>query len=377
MAILQVNVKRNSDGRDSNSSQRREQARRSNHTAEQQDPRVLSDAADNNLQDRQTTIQTQTLGNGGKAAHTSQNPLSKAQNTDIWQQVVWRLSPGTPIGRAIISATQRLEDAGSPSAHLDAQVILAHIMGQDRGWLFAHYDQTLDDEQAASLTEMVARRAADEPVAYLIGRKEFYGLELAVDHRVLIPRPETELLVDAVLDHIDSRADKRVTVVDVGTGSGAIALAVAHNAPDAIVYALDISEDALKVAHRNVVAHRKKHQVQVLPSDLMMKLDRPVDVVAANLPYITSSCMTELDAGIREYEPHLALEGGNDGLAVIRALLCQIPDRLNPGGVIFLEIGSDQGQAAVDLVHEILPQATYVGLRQDYHGLDRLVVIGT
>src|SRR5688572_23299190 len=124
-----------------------------------------------------------------------------------WQQhVVWKLMPGTPIGRALVTATQRLEEGGSDTASLDAQVILAHCLDKERGWLFAHYDQALTQEEAESFTELVARRAAAEPVAYLVGHREFYGLELAVDHRVLIPRPETELLVDAVLDHIESRS---------------------------------------------------------------------------------------------------------------------------------------------------------------------------
>lgn len=437
MAILQVNVKRSSESRDSKSSQRREAQQRSKtqqRSKIQHSSGTLqdSDVFDNHeehidaRQDGQIDFYRSDIGvtirdgagsdgaspdgaspdgagpddkrpedksrngaaehssvalaagvGGGKETQGYQTTIAIPADTGDWQQVVWRLSPGTPIGRAIVSATQRLEEAGSPSAHLDAQVILAHILDQDRSWLFAHYDYVLNEEQAAQLTDLVARRVANEPVAYLVGHKEFYGLDLAVDKRVLIPRPETELLVDAVLDHIESRADRAVTLVDVGTGSGAIALAVAANAPETTVYALDVCEHALGVARRNVEAHGQQDRVHLLRSDLLSELPEPVDIIAANLPYITSADMDCLAAGIREYEPHLALAGGDDGLDMVRELLRQIPDRLHPGGVIFLEIGSDQGQAALDVVHELLPQATYVGLRQDYHGLDRLVVIGT
>lgn len=371
MAILQVNVKRDSEKDKTRGSQRREHMHQNKHS---HTPHA-GDAPDMSTALGKALFRT----GGGKETGPMENrmPNQGPMHGDAWQAILWRLSPGTPVGRALVSATQRLEEAGSPSAHLDAQVILAFILDRDRSWLFAHYDYELNEEQAARYTDLVARRVAHEPVAYLVGRKEFYGLELAVDGRVLIPRPETELLVDAVLDHIDSRRDKQVKVVDVGTGSGAIALAVATNAPEATVYALDISDHALSVARRNVETHELAGRVITLKSDLLAELPGPVDIIAANLPYITTGHMVELDAGIREYEPHLALEGGVDGLDVIRRLLAQIPSRLNPGGVIFLEIGSDQGEAALALVQACLPQATYVGLRQDYHGLDRLVVIGT
>ncbi|MCC6457343.1 MAG: peptide chain release factor N(5)-glutamine methyltransferase [Caldilineaceae bacterium] len=295
---------------------------------------------------------------------------------DWQQQVVWKLMPGTPVGRALVAATQRLEEAGSDTASLDAQVILAHILGKERSWLFAHYDQALSQEEAETYTDRVARRAAAEPVAYLVGYREFYGLELAVDYRVLIPRPETELLVDAVLDHIESRADQSVQMVDVGTGSGAVAVAVAANCPSVQIYAVDLSASALEVAHANVERHDERGQITLLQGDLLTPLPRPVDIIAANLPYITSGDYPNLMADVRDYEPRLALEAGPEGLDLIGRLLDQAPAHLNPGGVLFLEIGSDQGRAVLELVQRRLPQARHVGIRQDYHGFDRLVVIG-
>ena len=294
-----------------------------------------------------------------------------------WQKdMVWKLMPGTPVGRALVAATQRLEEAGSDTASLDAQVILAHVLDKERGWLFAHYDQALSEEEAETFADMVARRAAAEPVAYLVGHREFYGLNLVVDQRVLIPRPETELLIDAVLDHVESRANQQVRMVDVGTGSGAIAVAVAANCPSVQVYAVDLSPAALEVARKNVEQHDSRGQVTLLNGDLLSPLPEPVDVIAANLPYITSGDFPNLMADVRDYEPRLALEAGPEGLDLIERLLDQAPGHLYPGGVIFLEIGADQGQGVLQLVTRLLPQARHVGLRQDYHGYDRLVVIG-
>jgi release factor glutamine methyltransferase len=294
-----------------------------------------------------------------------------------WQQhLVWKLAPWTTVGRALVAATQRLEESGSDTANLDAQVILAHILGVDRAWLFAHYDEKLNPEQTEHYAQLVARRAAAEPVAYLVGHREFYGLDLQVDHRVLIPRPETELLVDAVLDHVDSRADKRVKLVDVGTGSGAIALAVAANCPTAAIYAVDLSPDALAVARVNAERLDERRQITLLQGDLLAPLPESVDIIAANLPYIASPVYATLAADVRDYEPRLALEAGPQGLDTIARLLAQAPSHLAAGGVIFLEIAYDQGPAVLALVDERLPQATYVALHQDYHGLDRLLVVG-
>jgi release factor glutamine methyltransferase len=294
-----------------------------------------------------------------------------------WQkQVVWKLMPGTPVGRALVAATQRLEEAGSDTASLDAQVILAHTLGKERGWLFAHYDQALTQEEAELFTDRVARRAAAEPVAYLVGHREFYGLELYVDHRVLIPRPETELLVDAVLDHIESRSNQHVRMVDVGTGSGAVAVAVAANCPSVQIYAVDLSPAALEVAGENARRHDSRGQITLLNSDLLAALPEPVDIIAANLPYITSEEYPNLMADVRDYEPRLALEAGPEGLDLIERLLDQVPGHLYPGGVLFLEIGANQGAAVLELVKRLLPQANHIGIRQDYHGYDRLVVVG-
>jgi len=300
--------------------------------------------------------------------------------TPVWQTVVWRLSSNATIGRALIAATERLRDAGSPTASLDAQVILAHALDVERSWLFAHYDHELTESEAERYTDLIARRAASEPVAYLVGRKEFYGLDLLVDRRVLIPRPETELLVDAVLEWIDDHyapdsGAEPVLVADVGTGSGAIALAVAAETPVAHVYATDISADALHVARQNADRLNLSSRVRFFQGDMLTPLPEPVHILAANLPYIPQDDYQTLDADVHDYEPRVALESGPEGLDAIRRLLTQAPGNLRAGGLIVLEIGRDQGEAVAALVAESLPQAQWVSVEQDYSGHDRLVRI--
>jgi release factor glutamine methyltransferase len=310
--------------------------------------------------------------------HTAMSQTANASDTTAStnsQEIEWTLTPAITIGRAIVSASQRLAEAGCDPARLDAQVILAHVLGKDRSWLFSHHEYELSEAEIAEYTELIARRARREPVAYLIGRKEFYGLEFLVDRRVLIPRPETELLVDAVLGQINSRPGQRAVVADVGAGSGAIGIAVAVNAPHCRVYGLDVSADALAVAKQNVERLDERGQVTLLQSDLLENLPEPVDIIAANLPYIAPDTLPTLDPDVRDYEPTLALAGGDNGIELIKRLLDQAPHHLAPDGTILLEIGHDQADAVQSLVKEMSPQPRYVGIRQDYSGNDRLVTI--
>ncbi len=289
------------------------------------------------------------------------------------RSIVWKLSPQTNVGRAINTGAQRLEEAGIDTARLDAQVILAHALDVDRSWLFAHFEHVLTAGQADYFTELIARRIAYEPTAYLVGRKEFYGIDLQVDRRVLIPRPETEMLVDAVLDVVAVKAPQHLIVADVGTGSGAIALAVALNAPGTHIYAVDVSMDALAVAGANTARHDLHGQVTLLHGDLLAPLPAPVDVIVANLPYVTREDYHHLGQDVRVYEPRLALEAGEEGVDLIARLLPQIPAYLHPGGVAVLEIGYNQGQLMLDLIGRLLPAAREVELSQDYQGHDRMV----
>jgi release factor glutamine methyltransferase len=258
----------------------------------------------------------------------------------------------------------------------------------ERTWLFAHYDEPLLPETAERYLQLILRRMRHEPVAYLVGRKEFYGLDLLVDRRVLIPRPETELLVDAVLDIVQedafvqenvqtdaAPAQRRWRMADVGAGSGAIALAVACNAANVSVYAIDLIPDALAVARSNVERLDERRQITLLQGDLLAPLPERVDLIVANLPYISSGVYMQLDAAVRDYEPRQALEAGDQGLDAIARLLQQAPNYLCSPGKILLEIGYDQGQAVLDLARQFLPQARSIWLEQDYRDLDRIVKI--
>lgn len=291
----------------------------------------------------------------------------------MWQEVVWRLASDATVGQAVNAAAQRLEEANISTARLDAQVILAHVLGVERSWLFAHYEHVLSPEHADRYTELVVRRTAREPVAYLVNRREFYGVELFVDSRVLIPRPETEMLVDQLLTEATIRNAQRLIVADVGTGSGAISVAAALNAPALQFYALDISADALEVARINVAAHNLGERIRLIQSDLLSALPERADIVVANLPYVTSKDYRTLEPDVRNYEPRLALEAGPQGLDLIARLLPQLPGHCNPGCLIVLEIGYHQGDAVLRLVEKTLPQATQLELQRDYQGHDRII----
>jgi release factor glutamine methyltransferase len=291
----------------------------------------------------------------------------------VLQPVTWTLTPATAVGRAVNAATQRLEEAGCPTARLDAQVILAHVLGVGRSWLFAHYEVALEPAQAECYTELIARRIAHEPVAYLTGHKEFYGIDLQVDRRVLIPRPETEMLVDTVLAIAAAQSPAGMTIADVGTGSGAIALAVATNAPNVRVYALDISDAALDVARANFARLDMRRQIVPLHSDFLAALPECVDLIVANLPYVNSTDYQTLEPDVRVYEPQLALESGPQGLDAITKLLQQTQRYLNSDGMVILEIGYDQGLLVADLVERLLPDARHVDVSRDYQGHDRMV----
>ena len=306
-------------------------------------------------------------------------PLSLPSRSSFpLDSIIWKLAPDATVGSALNSATQRLKEAENDTAFLDAQVILAHVLGVERPWLFAHGEIALEPRQADDFTEMIARRVDHEPVAYLVGHKEFYGLDLVVDKRVLIPRPETEMLVDEVLSEIEARCAngaERVRVADVGTGSGAIALAIAVNDAHAAIEAVDVSRKALAVARSNVQRHDSRNQVTLRHGNLLEPVSEPVDILVANLPYISRSEYATLEPTVRAYEPRLALESGDEGLDAIAQLLRQANSHLAENATIYLEIGREQALAVFRLAQNVLPRMRDIALHQDYQGHDRMVVI--
>jgi release factor glutamine methyltransferase len=240
----------------------------------------------------------------------------------------------------------RFKERGLPTPRLDAQVLLAHVLGKDRVYLYTHFDQPLSPEELARYRGLIQRRLAGEPVAYLVGEKEFRSLTFAVDKRVLVPRPDTEATVEAALALLPADAGGRV--VDVGTGSGAIALTIKKERPQLEVLAVDRSPDAAAVARAN--AERLGLAVEIVEGDLLAPVAArgPFTLIVSNPPYIPSDDIAALAPEVRN-EPMLALDGGEDGLDVIRRLVNDAPPLLAPKGALVLEVGAGQSDAVAAL----------------------------
>ncbi|HEX9268433.1 MAG TPA: peptide chain release factor N(5)-glutamine methyltransferase [Candidatus Limnocylindria bacterium] len=262
-------------------------------------------------------------------------------------------------------ATARLRDAGVPTPALDADVLLAHVLGVSKEELVAHPEGWVADDVRERYDGTVERRAVGVPVAYLRGSKEFYGLRFAVDERVLIPRPETEVLVDAARDHVAGRA---LTLVDVGTGCGAIAIALAVHEPSLRVIATDVTPDALAVARANAAAHEVR--IDFREGDLLAPIVERIDVVAANLPYLRDDALATLtgDRTSLAYEPRVATAAGPDGLALIRRAAAELPRVLVPDGAAFFECDPPQ---AAEVAALLAPLGTVEVLR-DLSGAERV-----
>lgn len=259
-----------------------------------------------------------------------------------------------------------------PLTPATAHALLAYVTGKGRAWLLAHREAALTAEQAARYMALIERAASGEPLAHLIGEREFYGLPFAVTPDVLVPRPETEGLVDAVLHWADARGRAAPRLVDVGTGSGAIAVTLALKLPGARVTAVDVSWPALEIAQANTRRHGVADRVGLALGDLLAPVGPGQGAIAANLPYVNADELAALEVG--RWEPRVALDGGADGLALVRRLLSQAPARLAPGGLLALEIGHDQGERVVALCQDAFPAAA-VALHKDLAGLSRIVTV--
>lgn len=256
----------------------------------------------------------------------------------------------------------------SPTARLDAELLLAHTLNWSRARIIAERQHCPDSAQIAAFEALVARRAKLEPVAYLLGTKAFYGLSFIVTPDVLVPRPETELLVELSLALTQSQPT--LSFADIGTGSGAIITALAAHLPHATLYATDLSPAALAVAKLNLERHGLIERVTLLQGDLLTPLYGPVDVIVSNPPY---TILSAIEPGVFLHEPHLALDGGGpDGADLYRRLIPLLPAALKPGGNVLLEIGAWQGEIVAALLQQALPQAE-VRMHQDLAGHNRVV----
>ena len=268
----------------------------------------------------------------------------------------------------INKTTPYLEKAGIASPRLTIELLLAHVLKKKRLQLYLEFERELDEATLDILRSLVKRRVAGEPLQYVTGETEFCGLKLAVDRRVLIPRPETELLVEIVA------ARKPATVVDVGTGSGCIALALAQRLPAAEITATDISPDALAVARVNAARYNFKNSTRFLQGDLLSTLPDSftADAIVSNPPYIASGELTQLPREVKDFEPAQALFAGVDGLEVIRRLVFDAKRFLSPTGFVALEIGAGQRPA----VAELFARAGYTvaQVEKDLQGHERVIV---
>jgi release factor glutamine methyltransferase len=267
------------------------------------------------------------------------------------------------------AGVERLRTSGSETPRLDAELLLANALGTDRTVVIAHPEAPIDDAPLATYEAHLARREAGEPVAYIRGFKEFYGLAFAVDARALIPRPETERIVELAEREVMGRlaAAPRpagappLRIADVGTGSGTIAVALAaalrrrQSLGEVEILGTDASEDALALARENAVGHGVADRVRFVEVDLLPPvISFPFDLILANLPYVPSGAVDHLPIAA-SFEPRMALDGGPDGLAFIARLIERLPDALAPGGVALLEVGSDQADAVCALAEGVRP----------------------
>ena len=284
--------------------------------------------------------------------------------------------------RSVIQATHRtLESAGIPDARLEAEVMVMDVMRMPRQAIFAEQESQVAAQQEAQLAAIVERRLTREPLAYILNYREFYGVNLLVNPDVLIPRPETETLVEhALFMALMGMESRELVIADVGTGTGAIAVNLAIHLPAARIYAIDAYDATLDVAAYNVRMHNVADRVTLLKGDLLEPLPEPVDVIAANLPYLPTARIPTLQPEV-QWEPSAALDGGPDGLDLIRRLMTQAAtssgsgeDRLKPHGVILLEMDPEQMDEAQRLASEHFPDAE-ITVEPDLAGRERVLSV--
>jgi len=279
--------------------------------------------------------------------------------------------------RALLDSTALRLATFSDSPQLDAQVLLAHVLGRTRTWLLAHTDMPADPDQSSRLEGLVQRLEHGEPLPYALGHHEFFGLDFDLTPDVLIPRPETELLVQNAIAWMEGAADRR-TIADVGTGSGCIAICIAVHIPDARVLATDISRPALEVARANAHKFGVADRIEFIECDILpphtagLSTEQHLDLVCANLPYIPTAELRSLPVFGRE--PSLALDGGADGLDPFRRFFAVAPEWMAPGGLMLLEIEAKSGPPVLSLAYDAF-HAAAIHLHRDLAGRERLLEI--
>jgi release factor glutamine methyltransferase len=278
------------------------------------------------------------------------------------------------IAQALLKATEILDNAGVPEARREASSLLSHVIGRDRTFVISHAEDLIEASALKVFESLIQRRSQGEPHQYITGLQHFFGLELKVTPDVLIPRPETELLVEAALNLIGNKPSP--LICDIGTGSGCIAVALLHEKPGARAVAIDLSEPAIHVARANAIRYEISDRVCFLVSDCFSALNpfaARFDLIVSNPPYVSASALPGLQREVRDHEPQVALTPGGDGLSMIRRLLHDSPSYLNPGGYLVFEIGFDQGQTVREMVSGTVWR--FLDIHADLQGIPRIVAL--
>jgi release factor glutamine methyltransferase len=280
------------------------------------------------------------------------------------------------LNQALYLVKHKLSTANIENASLEAELLLCHVLGITKAELYSEPERGLNSLEMRKLQHLVLRRLHHEPIAYILECCQFYGIDFYVDRDVLIPRPETELLVEEAIEfaHRNFPLGRQLTIADIGTGSGAIAVSLAVALPRAVIYATDISASALRVAKINCQRHKVDGRITLLCGDLLEPLPERVDIVVANLPYVRSCDLKTLSQEITSFEPMTALAGGDDGLAKIRCLLYQLPGKVRPRGCLLLEVGQGQAKAVGSLIDSCFPQANTRSIA-DLSGIARVIKV--
>ncbi|MEO8436692.1 MAG: peptide chain release factor N(5)-glutamine methyltransferase [Pyrinomonadaceae bacterium] len=278
------------------------------------------------------------------------------------------------LAQAVAEASQILQQAGVPEDRREAASLLGHVMRCGRAFIVTHASDPLSLELSKRFHEFVERRAAGEPLQYITGRQAFFNLDFEVTRDVLIPRPETELLVEAALDLLPM-VNEEAFICDVGTGSGCVAISLLHERPHARALGLDISLPALDVARKNSLRLQVNDRLTLAASDCLAAVKNSpfFSMIVSNPPYVAEGVLPDLQREVRDHEPRLALEAGADGLAVIRRLLQQAPDLLAENGCLLFEIGFDQNEAVTQLIDESIWEV--MGIYKDLQGIPRTVAL--
>ncbi len=268
--------------------------------------------------------------------------------------------------QALAQARKVLADSSIEDPKLEGEILVRHILKMTRAELFSNLDREFTADEKEKLHNLLERRQTGEPSSYIVGHREFYGLDFKVDRRVLIPRPETELLVEKAIAYIRQYGFN--SIADIGTGSGSIAVSLAVNLPEITVYAVDASLPALEVTEENIRTYHVKDRINLLWGNLLSVLPVKVDMIIANLPYVKSNEITSL------FEPQMALDGGVAGLDKINELCRQLPGKLKPKGMLLLEIGQGQAQTIINNLHNTFP-SSFIEVMKDLAGIERVVTL--